>query len=325
MYLENKKKNTGLKRLVSLLVFFLIVGTLAGFGLFKYLTSPTSFEGSKRITIPEGYSLIQTGNLLEQQGLVHSGSLFRGLGQWDNVSIKAGTYLFEEPESMQRILDRLETSDYGKVYTTVTLPEGLTIKEMSMVLESKLEAFDQELFLELTKGKEGYLFPDTYQFLPDTSTETIVKTLTKTFQEKIADIQKTLTPATDFNDIVIMASLIEKEAGPNPEEQKIVSGILWKRIAEGMLLQVDAPFVYVIDKGSAELRLSDLRKDGPYNTYTRTGLTPTPIGNPGLSALQAAANPVSSPYYFYLHAPDGHIHYGVTHRDHINNKNAYLR
>ena len=118
-----------------------------------------------------------------------------------------------------------------------------------------------------------------------------------------------------------MASIIEKEATGDLNEQKKVSGILWKRLDEGKLLQVDAPFQYI----HGEVNAADLRKDGPYNTYTRLGLTPTPIGNPGLSAIDAAINPVTSPHYFYLHGKDGQIHYGNTYNDHVNNINRYLR
>ena len=105
----------------------------------------------------------------------------------------------------------------------------------------------------------------------------------------------------------------------------MISGILWKRIKEKMPLQIDAPFLYERGKGSAQLSRADLTEDSLYNTYTRTGLTPTPIGNPGYDSLYAAAHPISSEYYFYLHGSDGRIHYGKTYSEHLKNKRIYLR
>ena len=122
-----------------------------------------------------------------------------------------------------------------------------------------------------------------------------------------------------------MASIIEREATGNQEEMQIVSGILWKRIREGMRLQVDAPFMYTLGKRSDELTLKDLASDSPYNTYRKKGLTPTPIGNPGIQAIYAALNPIESSYYFYLHDSRGTIHYAKDHDGHIRNKNQYLR
>jgi UPF0755 protein len=328
MYLEKdsyQKKKSTLKKLVFIPVFFAIVSVLGLLIFIGFLSTPTGFNSAKKFTIPEGYSIIQTGILLEENDIIRSNKLFRILAQWEGVSVKAGTYLFDVPISLATVIERLQTSNYGDIDDSVTLLEGMTNADISDVLDKKINDFDQDLFIERTVDKEGYLFPDTYQFLPDTSMEKIIETLLDTFENKTRTIRENLDPEKDFNDVVIMASIIEKEAGPSRDEQKIVSGILWKRIAEGMLLQVDAPFVYARGKGSAELSISDLRTDGPYNTYTRKGLTPTAIGNPGLSALNAAADPVSSPYYFYLHGNDGRIHYGVNHNDHINNKNKYLR
>jgi UPF0755 protein len=108
------------------------------------------------------------------------------------------------------------------------------------------------------------------------------------------------------NQIIIMASLLEKEA-KNEQEAKIISGILWTRIRAGLPLQVDAPFLYILGKTSEQLKMSDLQKDGPYNTYTRKGLPAGPIGNPGVAMIKAAIYPQASPYLYYLHGKDGVI------------------
>jgi len=120
-----------------------------------------------------------------------------------------------------------------------------------------------------------------------------------------------------------MASIIEKES-LNGDERQIVSGILWKRISLGMPLQVDATFLYINGKASAELTKDDLNIDSPYNTYRNKGLPPGPINNPGLDAIVAALYPKDSPYLYYLHDKKGKVHYAKTFNEHVANKRKYL-
>lgn len=285
----------------------------------------SSTRPSEIVRIPEGSSIIQAGTILKEEHIIRSKFWFRVVGQLNDVPIKAGSYLFHEDEGIFSVVHRLSTGDYGDVYVRVTLPEGVSVKQMASILDrADLDFFDKERFIELGEQKEGYLYPDTYYLLPDYTSEDIIAVLESTFNERIREID--LSQSThSLEDIVIMASLIEKEANHNLEEQKMVSGILWKRISIGMNLQVDAPFVYAINKGSSKLTKADLRSDHPYNTYTRKGLTPTPIGNPSLSALQAALEPTESPYLFYLHGRNGKIYYGRDHDEHVLNKQRYLR
>ena len=223
---------------------------------------------------------------------------------------------------MTDVVSRLASSDYGDVYERLTIPEGSTLIQIGEAIERSGFNFNQKDFKELTTGKEGYLFPDTYNFLPGSSLETIVTNLEKSFENKIGPLRSDIeNSGRTLEDIIVMASLIEKEATGSFEEKKIVSGVLWKRIDEDMLLQVDAPFQYVHGK----VRAADLRIDGPYNTYTRKGLTPTPIGNPGMDSIRAAISPTKSPYYYYLHGKDGVVRYGQNYNQHLNNINRYLR
>ncbi len=124
---------------------------------------------------------------------------------------------------------------------------------------------------------------------------------------------------------MIMASIIQAEAHAGYEEKQIISGILWNRLSKGMRLQVDATLKYYTGRGSADLTISDLSDDHPYNTYTRGGLPPTPIGNPGIDAIRAALHPKASEYLFYLHDSDGKIRYASTFEEHKKNISAYLK
>ncbi len=105
----------------------------------------------------------------------------------------------------------------------------------------------------------------------------------------------------------------------------MIAGILLNRLEKGMLLQVDAPFVYLLGKESKDLTVEDLKLDNPYNTYVYKGLPPGPIGNPGLQAIEAALSPTQNEYLFYLHDNDGDIHYAKTFAEHVKNKKNYLK
>lgn len=317
--LKKKRRTKGLIIVGVLFVFVAIAISLFFISLF----SSVILEEEKIVTIPSGYSIIQTGSLLESENLIRSGHAFRLLAQKDNVSIKSGPYFFSSgTHTLTDIVGRLSRADYGDVYATITIPEGSTNQQIAAAIERSIFDYDEEKFIELAQDMEGYLFPDTYSFLPEANTQEIVTRLRAEFDKKIAPLESEIkSSGRTLEDIVIMASIIEKEATGDLEEKRIVSGILWKRLDEGKLLQVDAPFQYI----NGEVRAADLRKDGPYNTYTRLGLTPTAIGNPGIDSLKAAVNPQSSPYYFYLHGKDGVIRYGKNYNEHLNNINRYLR
>lgn len=306
---------------VILVLLFLVV-------CFLYIQSQFStYLYEERIVIIEhGSSATAIAKELHRNGVISSPHLFILFHRLDNGVLKSGTYEFiEGRHQLGYVLQRLKQADYGDVYTRITIPEGSTIEDIvDIILDNDFD-IDREVFMSLSKGKEGYLFPDTYFFLPFDTEEDIVVRLTTAFDTEYMELSEKFKPTASQEDILIMASLIEKEATRDMQEMKIVSGILWKRLREGIPLQVDAPFLYVQGKTSAQLRISDLREDGPYNTYTRTGLPIAPIANPGSMALEAAMDPVDSPYYFYLHGNDGVIRYGVTHDDHITNKQRYLR
>ena len=232
--------------------------------------------------------------------------------------------MFNEPVSIFSLLSRFTKGEFGFKPVKVTVAEGLTVKKIAELflavkpssggLTAKIfENFDKEEFLEKTEKLEGYLFPDTYLFLPFAETEQIIGTMTDNFKNKAGDIGR---------DIVIMASLIEKEV-PDSDDRKIVSGILWKRLKLGMALQVDAVFPYIT--GKQKVLSDDLKIDSPYNTYLHKGLPPGPIANPGLDAIIAARNPQETSYLYYLSGNDGKTHFAKTFSEHLRNKEKYLK
>jgi UPF0755 protein len=184
----------------------------------------------------------------------------------------------------------------------VTFPEGYTNVEMADLLSKKLRVFDRELFLKTAKDKEGYLFPDTYNFFQDESIASILEKMNSNFKKKTSTLANDIKKSGHTLDhIVIMASIVELEA--KKSDSPTIAGILWKRENLGMPLQVDA------DKA----------------TYTDIGLPAHPLANPGLSAIEATLNPEDTAYLYYLHDKNGIVHYARTYEEHKRNIQKYLK
>lgn len=319
-----KKKINNKTEKITVFGFFVILFSLC-VGMFFYLISAPVFEKGKIITIPSGYSIKEAADLLEVNGIIRSGFLASGFMRYKKLSPKSGPYEFKKPEDMFSVVGRVVNAQYGNIYKNITIPEGSTNKQLIVAIKKSSIVINENTLTNLIFGKEGFLFPDTYSFLPDASEEDIINKLEETFLEKIELAEKNKIIQKTRDEIVIMASILEKEASNDLEQKQIISGILWKRISIGMFLQVDAPFLYERGKGSAQLSNQDLQQQSLYNTYTNKGLTPTPIGNPGYDSLYAAAHPIESNYLFYLHGRDGRIYYGKDYSEHLKNKRIYLK
>jgi UPF0755 protein len=158
---------------------------------------------------------------------------------------------------------------------------------------------------------EGFLFPATYEFTKLTSSARLVRDQLTTFRKNWRKVDmryarsKNLTPY----DVLIIASMIEKEAVV-PAERKLVAAVVYNRLRNGMPLGIDATIRYGRDvPGTEPLRTSDLESDDPFNTRKRLGLPPTPISNPGLASMRAAAHPAQVDYLYYVRKPDGVHHF----------------
>ncbi len=309
----------------------LVAAGLAVFLLFGvyyvFMRSASGFPENSVVTVGRGVTVSQTASFFKEKHFVSSATLMsflvrvlsRGRGAI------AGDYYFPAPESLFRVSLRIATGDYAREKVKVTIPEGSTAKEIAKILDAALPSFDSNAFLAAAKGHEGYLFPDTYQIpvgmKPDDIVmmmETDFTTQTRPIADKIAAFGKPLA------DVVTMASILEGEARLLPTKQ-IISGILWRRIALGMPLQVDAAFEYINGKNTSTLTLADLKIDSPYNTYIHTGLPPTPISNPGLDSILAAVTPTKTNYLYFLTDANGVMHYATTLAEHNANKAKYLQ
>ncbi|MBP6084906.1 endolytic transglycosylase MltG [Candidatus Gracilibacteria bacterium] len=181
-------------------------------------------------------------------------------------------------------------------------------------------------WLDAKTGYEGFLFPDTYNFQVGMNPSSALTKILDNFQAKVGPLlatKNTLTNGYSLREKVIVASLLERE-GITLEDKKMISGIIYQRLREGMRLDIDASVLYVLGDWRAEITYQALQSDSPYNTRKQAGLPPGPICNPGIDSLSAAFEPIGSRYFYYLTDSQGRMHYAETLEGHNQNKQKYL-
>lgn len=330
-YTEEGARTSPLRRLLRyfLLATLLLATLLACAGVYvQYaLTAPDGFPVETELVIEPGMTTAAIADQLYEQGYVRSPSLLYAVLVLlhDPLELKASTYIFSQPLNTLELAKRLMLGDYGNDLVRFVHYEGESRKLIAERAARVLKGFDEAEFMQLTEGKEGKLFPDTY-LLPKTYTaDELAKLLLDTYETRVGPLRSAINKSRLSEDEVInLASILEREAN-SPESKSLVAGILLRRMEIGMPLQVDASMEYVINKPLNELTAADLDIDSPYNTYLNAGLPPTPIGNPGLTAIQAVLEPASSTYLFYLTGNDGKFYYSNTYEEHKRNVAAHLR
>lgn len=230
--------------------------------------------------------------------------------------IQWGVYRFDASLPPQEVLHRLVIGK--RIFLTVTIPEGLTIKEIAELL-GKMQIADREKFLATAadpellatfgledKGLEGYLFPNTYQFTPMTSAKEIIVTMAEQFRKASEPIwaQPGTSIALSRHEIITLASIIEKETGIEAE-RPLVSAVFHNRLKRNMALQSDPTVIYGLKEFNGNLTRKDLKDQNPYNTYRIPALPPGPICNPSLASIKAALQPADVPYLFFVSKNDG--------------------
>ncbi len=288
---------------------------------------PFSFPAFSSLEVEEGMTVEQITVKAKELGYVRSRFLLYAIliYQHDPRQIYAGKVVFNEPENVFAVAERLASRESREELIALTIPEGTSAREIAMIAEAALVDFDTEKFLELALPREGYLFPDTYFVPPDFSAADLAGIMVATYAEKTAHLADRLAEnkLTEY-EVLTLASIIEREARTDTS-MRLVSGIFHNRLSIDMALQADASIGYVLGKPLSELTPEDLTQDSPYNTYTNRGLPPTPIGNPGLSSILAVLEPTPSDYFYYITGQDGTFYYARTFDEHRNNIALYLR
>ena len=292
-----------------------------------FLIPPKKFPVGETISVERGAPLGSVSLRFKERNLIRSQFVFKicMVASGGDRHIVAGDYLFKEPLNVCTVAWRVAHGLSGVPAVRITIPEGTSNQGIADIIAPKLSKFDKEFFLNRARSIEGFLFPDTYFFSSGAGANDVIKVMNEEFKKKIEPWTPLIgTAGRTERDVVIMASLLEKEA-KTEEDQALVAGILWKRIEIGMPLQVDAPFYYLLSKTSRELTQADLAMQSAYNTYKNKGLPAGPIGSPGIAAIRAAVFPKSSPYLYYLSDNEGNMHYARTFAEHGANKAKYLK
>lgn len=293
-----------------------------------YFSVPVSdFPVGKPITIEPGTSVTHAAAELREGGYIRSTLLFRVLYRVmpSTHGVQSGKYVFTQPAGEFTVAWNIAHGIAGVPTVKVTFPEGTTARQMGALLAAALPAFDENVFDSAAIPAEGYLFPETYFFLPGTTEAEAVDMLRATYMARIKKYSDAIAASGHSEQqIITMASLLEGE-GKTLEDRRMIAGILWKRLAIGMPLQVDATFGYDYGKTGYVPTAADLKNNSAYNSYRYKGLPPTPINNPGDVAIEAALTPTTSAYLYYITGDDGHMHYAKTFDEHIANQKKYLK
>jgi UPF0755 protein len=267
------------------------------------------------LVIERGASSARIAAQLKQAGVIDHAWAFDALVRLTGQSglLRSGYYHFEGPASIPHVMERMLRGDVMRF--SVTIPEGLRTDEVLAMLASETgtpeQAWQQALDKLLPKGKqEGRLLPETYDYEKPVDPGAMLARMIKA-QDKVLAAAVASEPGTDTaNQIRIIASIIEKETHLD-KERPLISAVIYNRLQKHMPLQMDPTVIYGIwateGSFSGNLHKADMQRDTPWNTYTRRGLPPTPVCNPGKASIEAAANPAEVDYlYFVADGTGGH-------------------
>ena len=281
----------------------------------KALNAPLVAEGDGIITVKRGDTLASLNRELVQRGVIHSDWVLPVYARLNPqaANIKAGDYRIDASASLPSLMNDITN---GKVVVyNITVVEGKTFKDLraSLVQTAGIEhtlndKTDAQIatLLGIDGSPEGWFMPETYQFHRGSSDLELLKRMygemQRTLEQEWPNRAEGLPLANPYQALTL-ASIIEKETGVASERPQI-AGVFVRRLQKDMLLQTDPSVIYGAADYHGDLTRKHLQTDTPYNTYTRTGLPPTPIALPGRAALQAAANPADSDYLYFVSRMD---------------------
>ena len=307
--------------LTLLLVVMAAVGALSAL-LYHQFESPGPLQVSRVVAIPKGEGRIEIAARLEQHGVISNrwtfiaSYLLRNALSDKPVELKAGEYEIKKYASMADVLNTLVQ---GKsILSKLTIPEGLTSQQ---IVERVRAAPD--LVGDITEiPPEGSLLPDTYRFSKGMARQELLERMKVDMQRYLAQAwakRQADLPLKSPQEAIIFASIVEKETG-RPDERNRVAGVFMNRLRKGMRLESDPTVIYGIAGGRGSLgrplTRSDLRQQTPHNTYRIKGLPPTPICNPGRSAIEATLNPAATTELFFVADGTGGHAFSTTLREH---------
>lgn len=303
--------------IVLILILLLLLG--GAFGFYVWATGGSGPSQPVMVEIPEGATVAEMGRTLQEVGVIRSSFIFgltvrlQGIGG----DLKAGVY--DNMRTNMRLAEALDLLQTGpppeELPLSVTVPEGLRVDQVaesvSDALGIRLRAFVRaaesgdwaiEPYLpEGTDTVEGFLFPKTYDFPEGVRARAVVRRMLRQFEGEVQELD--WSRAEDLGlepyDVIVMASLIEREARV-PKDRRKISAVIHNRLEREMPLEIDATVQYALPQHKERLTFDDLEYESPYNTYLFVGLPPGPIASPGLASIEAAMNPADGEWLYYV-------------------------
>ncbi|MEX2043544.1 MAG: endolytic transglycosylase MltG [Patescibacteria group bacterium] len=330
----------GRGRRVALVLAALILLAVGTLHWYRTGLSPTG-TAETVVTVAEGATPDAIARQLKEKDLIRSERVFGWYVRLHGLApdLNSGRFLLSGKQSAGEVARTL--TGKPNAGNQFTIPEGFTQFAIGERL-GRLGIADAEEFQELKAadfpgydflhglpegaGLDGYLFPETYS-VPHSgsSAREIATIMLNQFQKEIAPLRPEIDASEySLHELITLASIVEEEV-KSEEDRRMVADIMFRRLEQGIRLDVDATVRYALDKPTGTLTAGDLATDDPYNTRRFKGLPPGPIANPGLAAIEAVLNPAPSDHLFYLSALDGTTYYAETNDEHERNKDEHLR
>jgi peptidoglycan lytic transglycosylase G len=281
-----------------------------------------SGKGAVTVTIPPNSSSSQVGDLLSHDGVISSSFFFRlrATLAGDRGDLRAGTYHLKEGMSYGAVLSTLTTPPPAAKVSNLTIIEGRTRRQIDALLRSQkiggsyLAETRHSRLLDpgaygaprSTSSLEGFLFPSTYQLRDPIRISDLVADQLQTFKQQFAKVKLGYAARRHLTayDVLTIASMVQAEA-ETAHDRPLIASVIYNRLRLGMPLQIDASTRYATDNYTSPLTQPELNSRSPYNTRIHTGLPPTPIDNPGIAAIEAAAHPSETHYLYFVVKPCG--------------------
>lgn len=314
-----------MKKLI--IIFLIVLSVLAYMQIKGWIAEGGPLLNVTNVVVPKGASLKTVVEELSRAGVIDKPWLFRIMARINGLAkhLKAGEYQFMPGISLQAAMDKIARGEV--FFRRITIPEGLTSGQI-MYLIANYPDLEGEIDLDV---KEGELLPETYSFELGASRNSIILQARAAMQKALEEVwasRDSSLPLKDVNELLTLASIIEKETGV-PEERPLVASVFLNRLKKGMRLQTDPTVIYAITEGETSfgrsLKRADLKIDSPYNTYLNYGLPPGPICNPGREALMAAARPQQSDYLYFVADGKGGHRFARSLNEHNRNVKAWVR
>lgn len=322
-----KKYRIGIVLLAAIVLVFVLWGMFSG---------PKISRRTVSFYIAPGSSVSAVANDLKKQRIIESASSFKMAVQANGGRIQTGTYDIPRGASAWRIATMFANGNVAT--TTIVIPEGLTIKQIKILLSDSVDLSGDvdcapDNNAPVCSVRDGDVFPDTYRVARGTPRLAVLDLARKKmayvhddFENKIRRLP---SPLKNWNDVLTLASIVQKET-PQVKEMPIVASVYLNRLNSGMRLQADPTVVYALTDGLGDMRgepllSGNLKIESPYNTYRHSGLPPAPIANVGRDAIYAVLHPANTRFLFFVADGRGGHKFSKTYEEHVKNHDAWRK